>query len=248
LTDRTRLLVAVCLLEMSSGLPYGIVNELTPTWLAVRHVDLAALGALNLVGLPWTLRAFWAPAVDRYATFRHWMMGALLVCMGATGLLALRAAAAPEVGPAVEVATVGVAPSFADTVARLTADPFLGPVAGLLLLLAIASATQDVAIDGYIAARVPPAEAGRVNGLRISSYRVAMALAGGLAGWVGATWSWPLAFALLLVPAAVFLVAQARVAPAPRPPHVPTADWWRGLAAWFAAFDARPSMAATRPA
>ncbi len=65
-------------------------------------------------------------------------------------------------------------------------------VFGLVLLLAAASATQDVAIDSYTAGLVDPEEQGAANGIRASAYRVALVLVGGvllmfapLIGWRG---------------------------------------------------------------
>lgn len=206
MTDRARLLVAVCLLEVASGLPYGVVNDLTSLWLTDRGTDLAALGGITLVGLPWTLRALWAPAVDRVGTFRAWMLGALSVCTLGTAALAWGAGQDLPVGPA---------------------------LVGLLVATAVASATQDVAVDGYIVATVPPEDAGRVNGLRIGSYRVAMALAGGGAGWIGGTWGWGWGYAAVLPVFLGLLVAQATAPASPPRAHAPPSHWWRALGEWF---------------
>ena len=46
----------------------------------------------------------------------------------------------------------------------------------LILVLTIASATQDMAIDAYTVALVGPEEQGAANGVRASAYRVALVL------------------------------------------------------------------------
>src|SRR5687768_16952525 len=84
-----RLLLAVALLEGASGLPFGVVQDLVPVWLRVQGMDLAALGALTLVGLPWTLKPLWAPFVDRHFGFRAWMIGGLVGVIACTAALPL---------------------------------------------------------------------------------------------------------------------------------------------------------------
>jgi PAT family beta-lactamase induction signal transducer AmpG len=93
---------------------------------------------------------------------------------------------------------------------------------GLLTLMAIASATQDVAIDGYTIDLLTPDEQGPANGMRITTYRVALIASGGLAVWVSEYLGWAGAFALmaaslLLVTVMILLWAPARQ---PRPKAV----------------------------
>lgn len=89
----------VALLYLASGLPYGIVHQLVPAWLKVQGAGLEAIGVASLLGLPWTLKALWAPAVDRLGRAATWIAGALLV-------MALSLAAVPylPLGPAVAIA------------------------------------------------------------------------------------------------------------------------------------------------
>lgn len=213
--DRVRLLVAASLLEVASGFPYGMVNEMVPLWLRVHGTGLAELGVLTLVGLPWTLRAVWAPAVDRYGTFRSWMVGGLLVCV---------------------LLTLGLG-----GIASAEAGVLLGaPLVVLLLGMAAASATQDTAIDGYLAARIPADDQGRANGVRIASYRTAMAIAGGGGVALAQAIGWASAFVTMAVFQASLILAQLLAPPAPRPPATAPGDWWKTLVEWVA----RPGGAA----
>lgn len=68
---------------------------------------------------------------------------------------------------------------------------------GLLSLMAIASATQDIAIDGYTIDILTPEEQGPANGVRVTTYRVALIASGGLAVWVSEYLGWFGAFALM---------------------------------------------------
>lgn len=157
------LFFATLVLEFASGVPFGAINELVPIWLRVHGTDLASLGALTLVGLPWTLKPLWAPFVDRIGNWHSWIVLGMTVAAGSILGLTQVAGHSPGLVP-------------------------------LLVLAAMGSATADIAIDAYIVARVPPAEQGRVTGVRIASYRGAMALAGGGATWIGSRWGWNCAF------------------------------------------------------
>jgi PAT family beta-lactamase induction signal transducer AmpG len=60
----------------------------------------------------------------------------------------------------------------------------------LLLCIPLFSATQDIAIDAYTIELMEKQEMGRANGVRVTAYRIALMVMGGLlaiAGWMG--WS-----------------------------------------------------------
>ncbi|MFZ5476293.1 MAG: MFS transporter [Myxococcota bacterium] len=196
------LVVAVVLLEAASGLPFGVVNDLVPLWLrAERGTDLGALGALTLVGLPWTFKALAGPFVDRHGTFRAWMVGGLVGCIVGAGLL-------PHV-------------------------PDMRLLVGLMVAVAVCSAIQDVAIDGWLVGAVPAEQQGRVTGFRIAGYRVAMALAGGGAAVVGERLGWDRAFLVGAALMACLLFVQLRLPEPQRHAKTDAADWLGTLRAWI---------------
>lgn len=199
---RARLLLSVVLLECASGLPYGVVTELVPVWLRVQGTDLAALGAMTLVTLPWTLKALWAPLVDRHATFRVWMLVGLAGAAAATGALAF-------------------------------GTPSLALVVAALVAIALFSATQDVAIDGWLVAAVPSGEQGRATGVRVAAYRGAMAVAGGGTVVLGDRFGWGLAFAVAAAVMGALWFALERLPSPPRPPRTGAVDWFGTLRDWL---------------
>ncbi len=155
----------VAILYFAEGFPFGLIKDSLPVFFRVHGVRLADIGLLTLVGLPWSLKFLWAPAVDLWGQRRTWILTcqALLI----VGILAL----------------LTVDPS------RMTAVLWV-----LLLSLAILSATQDIAIDAYTIELLDEQEMGPGNGLRVTTYRIALISAGGalvaLAGLMG----WPTAF------------------------------------------------------
>ncbi len=98
---------------------------------------------------------------------------------------------------------------------------------------AVLSATQDVAVDGWVVGMVPPEHQGRASGLRVAGYRGAMALSGGGAVWLAGRTSWPVAFAAVALLALVLVLTMPAL-PAPQPPsRSGGAAWWGELLRWL---------------
>ena len=216
--------VAILVLGFASGLPLFLSSVTLQAWLTVAGVDLARIGFLSLLGLPYTFKFLWAPLMDRidlplFGRRRGW-------------IVATQAAIA--------LALVGMA-----SVSPIEALPVF---ASLGLLMAFVSASQDIVVDAYRADLLPAAERGIGASLYVSGYRLAMVLSGGVALiWTdtvtGDGMSWPAVYrvmAALMAGAAVFsLIALPRLAqPAARlrdPQRAPIGRDLAGLAAVLAA-------------
>jgi PAT family beta-lactamase induction signal transducer AmpG len=161
----SRKLFWVAVLYFAEGFPFGLVVDAIPVYLRFQGVSLAAIGLLGLVGLPWTLKFLWAPAVDLWGSRRTWIW----ICQALMG-----------------VSLVGLA--------ALPSGEVMWGLWAAVFLLALFSATQDIAIDAYTIQLLDKKEMGLANGVRVTAYRVALIGAGGLfvagAGLVG----WPAAF------------------------------------------------------
>lgn len=161
-STRTKLLW-IATLYFASGFPFGLVNELLPTYLRTQGVDVAAIGhVVSLVSWPWALKFLWAPLVDRFGTRKAWIVSCQLLLGALTFAL---------------VAHRG---------ATLTAAVIVA-----LFALAVLSATQDVAVDAYSIELLEERERGPANSARVTFYRLALIGSGGAlvsaAGYLG--WS-----------------------------------------------------------
>ena len=88
-----RKLFWVALLYFSEGLPLGVFYDIFPVYFRQQGVNLADIGLLSLLGLAWTVKFLWAPAVDRLrlpglARFGQrcswlWLAAVLLAALGA---------------------------------------------------------------------------------------------------------------------------------------------------------------------
>jgi MFS transporter, PAT family, beta-lactamase induction signal transducer AmpG len=200
---------AVSLLSFSSGLPLGLVWIAIPTWLALENVDIRIIGLFTLAQAPWSFKFLWSPLMDRYAL--PW----------------------PRLGRKLGWALLAQAALLGLTLylAELTAHPDAVWLIGTLTLaIALASATQDIAVDAYTVEVLEPHEQGVAVGTRTALYRAAMFVAGGLAITLAGLWSWRGVFAGLAALYAPMLLVTL-LAPRPAgdrllaPPSLRAAVW-----------------------
>lgn len=215
-------------LYFAQAVPYVAVVALSvPMYkrLGVSNADLAFW--TSWLYLPWVIKPLWSPLVDRFRTKRAWIWS-LQFLVGA-GLAAV-ALAVP--GP----------------------DFFRWTLAAFWLV-AFASATHDIAADGFYLLALPPHQQAAFVGVRSTFYRLAnIAGQGGLVwlagrleqstGDVRVAWAW-----VFVPPAALFAAAGAYhwlLLPRPRGDgpvrgHAGVASDW---AAAFASFFRRPGIGA----
>ena len=172
-------LFVVGLLGFASGLPLALTGQALQAWLSTEGVDIATIGFLSLVGLPYTFKFLWAPLMDRFELWpalgrrRGWLVLTQLALAGALWALS----ATPPRGA-------------------------LQVFALLAVVVAFVSASQDVVIDAYRTDLLAPAQRGLGASLSVLGYRLAMILSGGVALiWTDATqgsgWSWPQVYRLM---------------------------------------------------
>lgn len=96
----------VGILYFAEGFPLGVFYEIFPVYFRQQGVELKQIGVLSLLGLAWTLKFLWAPAVDYWRHHRRWM-ATVDVAMGVVMLyFAMQAGFGPLVWIAIGVFTV----------------------------------------------------------------------------------------------------------------------------------------------
>ena len=180
-----RKLFWVALLYFSEGLPLGVFFDIFPVYFRQQGVNLADIGLLSLLGLAWTVKFLWAPAIDWARHHRRWVSAANA---GMAGVMVWFGSAAASGANAVF-------------------GPWVWVAIGAFTVL---SATNDIATDGYTIELLDRHEYGLANGFRIGFYRVGMIFAGVLlmvSGWLGWGVAYFLGGAMFAVNAACALLA-----------------------------------------
>src|SRR4029078_9455555 len=128
----------ILLLGFSSGLPLALSGSTLLLWMKDVGVDLGTIGLFALVGVPYTIKFLWAPIVDAFEVpilgrllghRRGWLVFSQLLLMAPILLLGLQ-------------------------------DPLQSPwmVALAAVIVATASATQDIVIDAFRVESLPTEE------------------------------------------------------------------------------------------
>ena len=190
-----RRILAILVLGFSSGLPLLLTFSTLSVWLAEQGVSKTEIGLFALVGLPYSYKFLWAPVVDRLPL--PWLTRAL----GRRRGWAL----------ATQIALV------AAILAMGQGDPAADPwtVALLAVLVAFASASQDIVIDAYRVEILDEEQYGAGAATIVAGYRVGMLVAGAGALFLADSWGWQAAYVLM---ACLMLPAVAVVLLSPEPP------------------------------
>ncbi len=143
-------------LYFAEGLPYGFQITALPVYLRTHGVSLTGIGLATLLGLPWLVKALWAPAVDRFGSERLGRRRSWILPMQAG--LALACLAAAWVQP----------------------EQQLRPLLLLVLAMNFFAATMDIAVDGLAVDVLEPHELGYGNIAQVVGYKVGMLGGGGL--------------------------------------------------------------------
>jgi len=137
------------------GLPLLLTISLLQAWMKEEGVDLAMIGMMSLVGLPYTVKFLWAPFLDRYippflGRRRGWLIVAqIFLVLSVAGL------AFTEPG----------------------GKPLYVVIAAMLVTFF--SATQDIVVDAFRRESLSDKELGLGSSLYVNGYRVGMLLASG---------------------------------------------------------------------
>jgi MFS transporter, PAT family, beta-lactamase induction signal transducer AmpG len=96
----------ISLLYFTEGFPLGAFYDIFPVYFRQQGVELSKIGLISLLGLAWTLKFLWAPAIDYFRGHRYWM-AAVDCAMGAVMLtFAIQAGFGPWVWLAIGAFTV----------------------------------------------------------------------------------------------------------------------------------------------
>ena len=194
---RSRKAGAMLAFGFSSGLPFALLIGTLTAWLGEAKVNLATIGLLSWIGLASAFKFLWSPAVDR---LRPPVIGRLGRRKG-------------WIVPCQAVVIVALFGLIATDPARE-----IGQFALFAFLGALASATQDIAIDAWridVADEATPVEL--LSAVYQLGFRTASIVGGAFALHLAATMSWSAVYTVMaaLMGVAMLLALFAPDTPAP---------------------------------
>ena len=143
-------LLAILVLGFASGLPLSLTGATLQAWFTEANVSLKAIGALSLIGIPYTLKFLWAPLMDYYGFSKLGKRkGWILLTQFALVLLLLLIA---HLDPVSQSSIIGF----------------------IALAIAFFSASQDISINAYTTDVLRPEERGLGAAYTVFAYRVAV--------------------------------------------------------------------------
>lgn len=165
-------------LYWAQGLPVGFMTHALPVILRAQGVSLAQIGGFGLLMLPWSIKIFWAPWVDRFGHsafghYRSWIVPTqLLSVVVLTGLsfLPIQALNQPEYLLAFFVA---------------------------LLSMNLVGATQDIATDGLAVNLLNSQQQHWGNTFQVIGSRLGFIVGGGAILWALDWLDWQSTFLIL---------------------------------------------------
>ena len=152
-------------LYFAQGIPYFIVNNISVmmfTKMGVPNGEMALF--TSLLYLPWTIKPFWSPFVDIIKTKRWWTLSMQILMSVAFILLTL---SIPR-------------PDEATMAAGTTPISMFSITLMLFIITAFASATHDIAADGFYMLALDSHEQALFVGIRSTFYRIATIAGQGL--------------------------------------------------------------------
>ena len=145
-------------LYFAEGVPYFVVNNISVmmfTKMGVPNGDMSFF--TTLLYFPWFLKGLWGPIVDVVKTKRWWIVG-MQVLM--TALMVLLTITLPK-------------PDVATIASGTTSISIFTLTLILFIIAAFASATHDIAADGYYMLAHSPSSQAAFIGVRSTFYRIA---------------------------------------------------------------------------
>ncbi len=167
-----RRVLVIFLLGFSSGLPLLLVYSTLSAWLKESDVSLTMIGLFSWASTAYALKFLWSPLVDR------------MPVPGLSAWLGQRRSWLVLSQAMIVVTMIGLGGTEPQTE--------LWSTALWAVLLAFASATQDIAIDAYRIESLPEDQLGAGSANYVFGYRVAMLVAGAGALFIadGFGWFW----------------------------------------------------------
>lgn len=184
-------LAIIFCLGIAAGLPLALILSTLKALLLEKGFDLKTIGFFSLISLPYSLKIFFAPAIDSlsipFLTKKIGQRKSWLILTQSCLVIF--------------IAALGTSGILAD----------IGAIAIFALLIAFASASQDIVIDAYRIELIEKENQGIAASLYVYGYRVGMLISGALALALSEIFGWDVIYFFMaaIMATAIFVTLLA---------------------------------------
>ena len=184
----------------AEGIPFVLVNQLSTAMYKSLAASNVFIGFTSFLYLPWSLKLFWGPIVDAFGSKRKWTLYMQLL--------------------------LAICFLFITLTIHLSSFLYLSLI--IFTIIAVISATHDIATDGFYLHALDKKDQAFFTGIRSTFYRLSMIAAGGvlvkLAGDVGTKsgsiiHGWSVAFGISSLIFFILYIYHSIVLPYPETDH-----------------------------
>lgn len=181
-----KLLLIIAVLYIAHALPLYFFNVAVPAILRQQGVDVRWIGMLSLLYLPWAFKFLWASVVDNHYSLKFgkrktWLFSTQIIIVMGLAVLAQ-----------LNWAQIGL-------------------LLGVSLLISIASATQDIAIDGYTVEQFESSQFNWVSTTQSIGVALGSMLGGAGVLWLYESYTWQTAVMVLAILISLISVVLTRL-------------------------------------
>lgn len=177
----TKMLICI-FTGFASGLPFYILLQLLPAWLESEGINIQTIGVFSLTQIPYIFKFVWAPFMDRISLFglgrrRGWMLASQMTLLAFIAILGF-------LSPSLNIWLIAL----------------------ISFIIALFSATQDIALDAFRRELLLDNELGLGNSIHTNAYRIAGLVPGTLSLILSNYLPWNSVFiitALFMLPAII---------------------------------------------
>lgn len=153
-------LIIFFLFYFVQGMPYGLQIGFLPIFFRIHGMSLTNVTLYRLLLIPWVLKAFWAPLIDRYGSKNLWL-SCSMACLSVVCVMA-----------------ASLSPSYAIQLAIV------------MILFNLLTSVQDIALDSIVIERLTPAQLAKGNIAQVVGYKTGSLFAGGVFALLTESVSW----------------------------------------------------------
>lgn len=156
-------LIVLFYLYLLEGIPYGVQSRFLPLIFRNKGLSLTSLGLHKLLHVPWLLKSFYAPVIDRHVNKRVWLFITFSGLFFCTVLL------------------------FHECEQLVSGNNyFMFTISSCLFMYNFWAASQDITVDSLTLSTLTSSQISLGNTIQVVGYKCGAIIGGGFLAWLSA--------------------------------------------------------------